>query len=71
MDSRISRREFAKLVARGGLLALLGYCVVRTFRSKGNPGSLNAQCPYPDKNCLDCSVSKQCRINMLNRGKDS
>ncbi|HCE42243.1 MAG TPA: hypothetical protein DET40_01680 [Lentisphaeria bacterium] len=70
MDNRISRREFARMIARGGLLALLGYGIIRAF-GKPDEGKTNAQCPYPGKDCSNCFASNGCRSKTQDFGKDS
>ena len=60
MKDGFSRREFAKLLARGGLLALLGYCGIRALRPSDSR-DLHAQCP-PGRDCSNCKVSGKCEI---------
>ncbi len=61
MEDKVTRRDFGKLVARGALLAFLGYCISRAARGTQS-GEDNGRCRFPDIDCRDCSLSGRCRI---------
>ena len=72
MDNKISRREFARLLARGGMLAFLGYCVIRSVRKPDPDKGSNAQCPYPDKrDCSGCMLAGRCQSTFNDTGNNS
>ncbi|HBC86018.1 MAG TPA: hypothetical protein DCZ94_03600 [Lentisphaeria bacterium] len=71
MKDGFSRREFLRLLARGGLLAFLGYCIIRSVR-KPDPGNVNAQCPYPEKrDCSGCMLAGKCQSASKDTGNNS
>ncbi len=71
MENRISRREFAKLAARGGILALLAYCAFKTVLRRPEPGKNINECQYPGRACSGCAASDGCKGKLQNFGKDS